>query len=167
MHLRKWTYQTARRMAPRNRPLTPLSFITSRATVNPPFFVTPFWLASFSRDWPCCLAFSTSFIASFSEFSAVADNIMRVLTTSTGVVRTAAMEPALPALTAVARAVSPNPPVYVPFFFLRSMMSSFICSNIGNCIAVKGRFRAASAVYPLNNWEGFLNCLKAWRVTDG
>ena len=46
-------------------------------------------------------------------------------------------------------------------------MMLFKCSNIGNCIAVKGKFRAASAVYPRNNWEGFLKCRSASNVTDG
>ena len=35
---------------------------------------------------------------------------------------------------------------------------------MGNCIAVKGKLRPASAVYPLHNCTGLLNFRKAWIV---
>lgn len=72
--------------------------------------------------------------------------MIRVFNTLTGVVMTAATEPALPALIAVINAVSVKEPVAVPFCWRYSLMVFFKCSNIGNFIAVKGKLRAASAV---------------------
>jgi hypothetical protein len=116
---------------PRKRPRIPLS---------------PVVFAKFFNDFPCFLLFSTSSMAVFSELSPAADSMILVFTTSTGVVITAAKEPALPALIAVIIAVSLNVPIKVPLSFLYSLIFVFKCSNMGNCIAVKGKFRAASAV---------------------
>ena len=72
--------------------------------------------------------------------------MIRVLTTSMGVVMTAATEPAELADIAVTVAVSHIDPVAVPCLDRYAWMDVRRRSNMGNCMAVNGRLRPASAV---------------------
>ena len=76
----------------------------------------------------------------------------------------AATEPAVPADKAVTNPVSSKVPVDTPFLFRYICMLLRRNSNIGNCMAVKGKLRPASAVYPLHNCAGLLNFLSAVMV---
>ena len=77
---------------------------------------------------------------------------------------TAATDPAEPADMAVMVPFSSVVPLDLPCLFLRSVRRSFRCSNMGNCMAVNGRFLATRAVYPLHSWVGFLNRFRATMV---
>lgn len=73
-------------------------------------------------------------------------SIIRVLTTSLGVVMKAAMAPAVAAL---APAMAPVSRIRWCPGSRRGLVAHSRdrkCSKIGNCMAVKGRFRASSAV---------------------
>lgn len=97
-------------------------------------------------------------------------SIILVLTTSLGVVMKAANAPAVPAL----------PPAMIPVSAIPLVLSSLPSSlafhnlplkfsNTGNCNAVNGRFRATSAVYPVNNLRGAslpASCRNARRDVD-
>ena len=72
--------------------------------------------------------------------------MMRVLTTSMGVVMTAATEPAEPAEMAVIMPRSSKVPLDLLWALRYARREVLKCSYMGKCIAVKGRFLAASAV---------------------
>lgn len=124
-----------RKSPPRKKPPGPRSRYTVLATDHEPRFVL---LCVVPVSRPLCVLPAMS--------------IILVFTTSLGVVMNAATAPALPALPPATKPVSTTPLVWScrpPSFFFHAHERS--CSKMGNWSAVKGRLRATSAVYPVNN----------------
>lgn len=92
----------------------------------------------------------------------LAASITRVLTTSIGVVTTAAIVPDTAAENPVSTARSSTGPIsclvtFAPSFFFASRHSTTcdrMNSNIGKCKPVKGRLRPTNAAYPRHSFQG-------------
>jgi hypothetical protein len=99
------------------RPPQPVLFHDSSRYRKSTFPRDTFSLARLLADYRLALAVTTFFRTSAPKSSPAADTMIRVFTTLTSVVMTAATEPALPALIVVISAVSIKEHVAVPFCY--------------------------------------------------